>query len=140
MPDRLDQRTAFATEYKNIAGKWIPTKPLLYLQRQPTHAAAHVSVARGNPDSDAHGDRDHCSARSVAVTKAVGAVASMTTRMPPESSTVIATGADSTGAGDDGGNKGGAAGSAFCSCSIKMAGEKLTRLRATTPAACRRHV
>src|ERR1700761_5736053 len=130
MPDRFDQRSAPAAEYKHVAGEWVPAQPLLHLQRQPTHATSHVGMAGSNPDPQSGRNRDHCRARSVAVTRAVGVVASIITRTPAENSTVIATGSTgSTGTGlaeadDDGGSKGGASGTGSLACSMRMAGEK----------------
>src|SRR5580698_11670249 len=108
MPDSLDQRALPAAEHEHIAGKWIPAEALLHLQSQPAHATAHISVAGGNPDSDPRWDWDHCRASSVAVTRDVGAIASMTTRTPAENSTVIATGAE----GGSGGTSAGGSASA----------------------------
>jgi hypothetical protein len=103
-------------------------------------AAAIDTIAASYPNTG--GDRDHCNARSAAVTSAAGAVVSMTTRTPAENSTVIATGSAGrplSGAAE-GGNNGEVAVAESCAGSIRIEGEKPTGLRVTTPASSRRHV
>src|SRR5271168_5594542 len=89
MPNRFNQRTAAATEDKNIAGEWVPAKPLLHLQHQAPHATAHIRVTGCDPNPYPGGNRDHCNARSAAVTNAAEAEASIVSRTPDGNSTVI---------------------------------------------------
>ena len=49
MPERLEQRTAASAEEVNVAREWIAPEPLLHLQRQPTHATAHIGLTRRQP-------------------------------------------------------------------------------------------
>ena len=67
-----------------------PAKTFLHLQRQTSHATSHVGVAGGNPDPHSGGNRYHRNARKVTVTRLAGAVAPMLTRVPSDSSTLIA--------------------------------------------------
>jgi len=75
MPDDLHEIAAPAPENEEIASMGIAVEAFLNLQRQALHAAAHISMAGREPDPHARGDRDHPSARSVAVTRDGGAEA-----------------------------------------------------------------
>src|ERR1700710_2162774 len=59
MPERLDQRTAPPAENVDIASERISAQTFLHLQSQTPHAAAHIGMARCNPDPHAGRDRDH---------------------------------------------------------------------------------
>jgi len=49
MPERLEQRAAAAAEEVNVARERITAEPFLHLQRQPTHATAHIGMTRRQP-------------------------------------------------------------------------------------------
>jgi hypothetical protein len=51
--------TPLAAEHEEIAGMRIAPEPLLDLQRQAVHAAAHVGGATRKPDAHAGGKGDH---------------------------------------------------------------------------------
>ncbi len=130
MPDRLDQRTRASTKNIDVANEGITTEPLLYLQRQPSHAAAHVSVPRGQPDPHARGNRDH--ARTTVITRrsAVRPTPSSTRTHVPSGSTI------SIRPGDEGGDcrreaascpAPGAAAARFSTQGAAIAGGAITR-------------
>jgi hypothetical protein len=59
MRQNLDQVTALASEYVEIAGMGIALQRFLDLQCQAVHAAPHVGMAGGKPHPHPGGDRDH---------------------------------------------------------------------------------
>ena len=59
MPDRLDERSTAAPKNEDIPGEWIPSEPLLHLQSEATHTAAHISVTRCDPNSNTCRNGDH---------------------------------------------------------------------------------
>ena len=94
MPEAFDEITSFPAEQVEVARMRIPLQPLLHLQSQTLHSAAHIRVTRRDPDPNARGERDHRrSARNVAVTRTAGAAPPIVTRAPPANSTTIAAAA-----------------------------------------------
>jgi hypothetical protein len=89
MPNCFDERATASAEEKYVARKGITAKSLLYLQRQASHAAPHVGVARRKPDPHSRCNRDHRNARKIAVTKLADAVAPIPTRVPSGNVTLI---------------------------------------------------
>jgi len=81
---------AAPTEEKYVSRKWIPSKTFLHLQRQRSHTTPHVGVTGGKPDPHSGSNRYHRNARKVTVTRLAGAVTPMLTRVPSDSSTLIA--------------------------------------------------
>jgi hypothetical protein len=83
MPENLREIAAATAEDEEIAAMGIAFETFLNLKRQPLHAAAHVRVARRDPDATARwkGDQDR-SAFSVAAINAVGALAPIRIRAP----------------------------------------------------------
>ena len=71
--DDLHQIAAATPEDEEISGMGISVKAFLDLECEALHPAAHICMARGEPDPDTRGDRDHRSARNVAVTRGAGA-------------------------------------------------------------------
>ena len=49
VPEDLDQVAALAPKHEEVAGERIASKRLLYLQRQPVHAAPHIGAPDRKP-------------------------------------------------------------------------------------------
>jgi hypothetical protein len=104
MPERLDQRTAPAAENVDIASERIPAQTFLHLQSQTPHAAAHIGMARCDPDPHTGRDRNHL--RNAASTRRNAAkFTSLPTRTcrPSPSSISIKPDGGRTGGGEEAG-------------------------------------
>jgi len=105
MPDDFNQIRATTSKAKQVAAQRILFQGLLNLQSQAGKAAAHVRVARREPDPHAARNRDHGrSAFKVAAINADGAPAPIRTRASFTSTTITpgspATGGETDNAGD----------------------------------------
>jgi hypothetical protein len=83
MPENFREIAAATAEDEEIAAMRVTFETFLNLKRQPLHAAAHVRVARRDPDPTArwNGDQGR-SAFSVAAINAAGAFAPIRIRAP----------------------------------------------------------
>jgi len=99
MPDNFNQIRATPSETEQVATQRILFQDLLNLQSQAGKAAAHVRVARREPDPNATRKRDHGrNAFKVAAINADGAPAPIRT-LTSFNSTTITPGSPATGGG-----------------------------------------
>src|SRR5215469_5810621 len=91
MPENLDQVTALAAEYVEIAGMRVMLQSLLNLDRQAVHATPHIGVTHRQPYPHARGDRDHRRDRTSSTRSSAAESTSRSTRIrrPPPSSISI---------------------------------------------------